>query len=229
MTKRPEYLILENVRDLVSRRFFPLFGKWMEELDSMGYDNKWQVINASDCNCPQNRQRVILVSVRKFAFPPAMELTDTLETKFESEIDSSYYIPADQIPCILAEQPNPESLRIRQATKQGFIEVRKGGLFDSAFPNSKTRRGRVQGNGGNLCPTLTASASDLILRFEGFKDGKPIVRKLTEREIFRFMGVQDEHISKIQDRGIGTRQQRKLAGNSICVNVLDGVFREMFS
>ena len=170
MTKKPKYLILENVRDLVSKRFFPLFSKWMEELDAMGYDNHWQVINASDCNIPQNRQRVILVSIRTFNFPNPMELTNSLDHQMEMCAVPGYYIPADQVGCILEEQPSQETLRIRQATKVGFIDVKKGGVFDASFPRSKTRRGRVQGNGGDICPTLTASASDFILRFEGYKE-----------------------------------------------------------
>lgn len=93
MVKKPKYLILENVRDLVSKRFFPLFSKWMEELDRMGYDNHWQVVNASDCNCPQNRQRVILVSIRRFEFPKSQDLTNTLETMMDKEIDpNSMYL-----------------------------------------------------------------------------------------------------------------------------------------
>ena len=112
---------MENVRDLVSKRFFPLFSKWMEELDAMGYDNHWQVINASDCNIPQNRQRVILVSIRRFNFPNPMELTNSLDHQMEMCVGPGYYIPADLVGCILDEQPSEETLRIRQATKVGFI------------------------------------------------------------------------------------------------------------
>lgn len=46
-------------------------------------------------------------------------------------------------------------LRIRQATKQGYIDIKPGSIFDASYPDSKTRRGRVQGE-GKLCPTLTA-------------------------------------------------------------------------
>lgn len=57
-------------------------------------------------------------------------------------------------------------LRIPQATKQGYIEIEPGGVFDAAYPNSKTRRGRVQG-GGTICPTLQCS-SELLL-YEGYE------------------------------------------------------------
>lgn len=41
-------------------------------------------------------------------------------------------------------------LKIPQATKSGYIEVCEGGVFDAAYPDSPTRRGRVQEGGGNL-------------------------------------------------------------------------------
>ena len=34
--------------------------------------------------------------------------------------------------------------RIKQATSKGYIEMKVGGVFDATYPNSKTRRGRVQ-------------------------------------------------------------------------------------
>ena len=49
-----------------------------------------------------------------------------------------------------------ESLRIKQATKQGYIEIPPGSVFDASYPDSQTRRGRVQ-DGGQTSPTLMAS------------------------------------------------------------------------
>lgn len=54
------------------------------------------------------------------------------------------------------------------------------------------------------------------------------LRKLTERECFRLMGVDDEDISKIQSADISKSQMYKLAGNSIVVDVLTEIFRKMF-
>lgn len=48
-----------------------------------------------------------------------------------------------------------EPLCIPQATKQGYIEVPPGSVFDASYPDSKTRRGRVQ-EGGQVSPTLMA-------------------------------------------------------------------------
>lgn len=54
-----------------------------------------------------------------------------------------------------------ENVKIRQATKDGSIECEIGGCFDASYPNSKTRRGRVQGK-GNTCLTLTAQNQEVV-------------------------------------------------------------------
>lgn len=54
------------------------------------------------------------------------------------------------------------------------------------------------------------------------------IRKLTPRECFRLMGVDDKDIDKIQAAGISNSAQYKLAGNSIVVDVLFHLFRKMF-
>lgn len=55
-----------------------------------------------------------------------------------------------------------EKVKIKQATKQGFIECFVGGAVDLSYPNSKTRRGRVQED-GLICPTITASNIGICL------------------------------------------------------------------
>lgn len=53
-----------------------------------------------------------------------------------------------------------ETVLIRQATKQGFIECIVGGVADLSYPTSKTRRGRVQ-EYGMICPTITATETGI--------------------------------------------------------------------
>lgn len=62
-----------------------------------------------------------------------------------------------------------------------------------------------------------------------YTDGRQYrIRKLTPRECFRLMGVDDNDIDKIQAAGISNSQQYKMAGNSIVVDVLYHLFRKMF-
>ena len=58
-------------------------------------------------------------------------------------------------------------LRIRQATKTGYVEVSVGGCFDGSYVNSQTRRGRVQGVYGEICPTLCAGENEIYV-YEGY-------------------------------------------------------------
>lgn len=50
--------------------------------------------------------------------------------------------------------------QVRQATEQGYAECEINGVADLSYPNSKTRRGRVQ-EGGTICPTTTAESNGL--------------------------------------------------------------------
>lgn len=54
------------------------------------------------------------------------------------------------------------------------------------------------------------------------------IRKLTPKECFRLMGVDDKDFDKIQQAGISDSQLYKLAGNSIVVDVLAEIFTQMF-
>lgn len=119
-----------------------------------------------------------------------------------------------------------EPLRIPQATKQGYVEVQPGGLFDMSYPESKTRRGRVQ-EGGTVSPTLMASGEAPCL-YKGKVEQSYRIRKLTPREVFRLMGVTEADIDKIQQSGVSQLQQYRMAGNSIVVDVLEHIFRKMF-
>lgn len=94
--KRPRYLLMENVSNLVSKRFIGLFQDWLQVLEDMGYTNHWQVLNARDFGIPQNRKRVFVVSilnnVHPFEFPEKEELQLRLKDVLEDSVDEKYYI-----------------------------------------------------------------------------------------------------------------------------------------
>lgn len=120
-------------------------------------------------------------------------------------------------------------LKVPQATAQGYAECEVGGAFDGSYPNSTTRRGRVQ-EGGKISPALT-SGDEPLNRWEGGYR----IRKLTPRECFRLMGVSESDIDKIQNyvdpdtgKPISNSQQYKMAGNSIVVDNIYHIFRTMF-
>ena len=118
-------------------------------------------------------------------------------------------------------------LFVPEATKKGYAEVQAGGVFDASYPTSKTRRGRVI-DGGKVSPTLQCNSGSNLNYFEGMEECCFRIRKLTPRECFRLMGVTDENIDKIQQAEISNSQQYKLAGNSIVVDCLYYIYKNMF-
>ena len=268
--KKPKYLLLENVKNLVGKKFKPQFDEWLEYLEGLGYTNYWQVLNAKNYGVPQNRERVFVVSIlgehEPYEFPKPIPLDKCIADILEDEVDEKYYISKEMqnrfkitnqnkniigttkpdfrtigqrdlvydkngiMGALVAtdyKQPkqiaeiNPKIL-IPQATKKGYIEMDLPGICDLSYPNSKTRRGRVQ-EGGKVSLTLTAASQDICYIEPAYK-----IRKLTPRECFRLMGMRDDDIDKIQAAGISNTQQYKMAGNSIVVNVLEVIFKNLF-
>lgn len=56
-------------------------------------------------------------------------------------------------------------LKIRQATKKGYVEVYPKGVFDCSYPTSKSRRGRVI-QGGAIIPAITGQCESAFLVYE---------------------------------------------------------------
>ena len=72
--------------------------------------------------------------------------------------------------------------------------------------------------------TLTSVQKDNLLREPTFR-----IRKLTPTECFRLMGVDDKDIDTLLNASISNSQLYKLAGNSICVDCMVGIFRNAFT
>lgn len=104
---QPKYLLLENVKALVSKKFKPDFERWLAKLESLGYNNYWQVLNAKDYGVPQNRERVFVVSIRKdvdtkgYKFPEKIPLTRRLKDVLEPVVDEKYYLAQEKVDKLL--------------------------------------------------------------------------------------------------------------------------------
>ena len=93
--KKPKYLLLENVKNLVGKRFKEDFDNWLKYLESLGYNNHWKVLNAKDYGIPQNRERVFVVSILKeydsgYSFPAPIPLNKTIFDYLEDDIEDRY-------------------------------------------------------------------------------------------------------------------------------------------
>ena len=107
--------------------------------------------------------------------------------------------------------------KVRQATKQGYTIAEEGDSINLEQPNSTTRRGRV---GNKIANTLTCSCNQAVVN-------EYRIRKLTPLECYRLMGFDDEDFYKASALNSNS-QLYKQAGNSICVNVLEEIFKNLF-
>ena len=108
-------------------------------------------------------------------------------------------------------------IRVKEATSQGYAEAEIGDSVNLSHPNSKTRRGRV---GKQIANTLLTGES------QGVVEPDFRIRKLTPRECWRLQGFPDWAFDKAQEVNSNS-QLYKQAGNSVTVNVIEVIAREL--
>jgi site-specific DNA-cytosine methylase len=115
-----------------------------------------------------------------------------------------------------------EVIGIKQATKKGYIECELPGCADFSFPNSKLRRGRVQG-GGQIVPTLTAAEGGIRYIENIYR-----IRKLTPKECWLLMGMTFEDAQKCMDIGLSNSALYRIAGNGIITDCIKLLFEHLY-
>ena len=243
---KPKYVIWENVKNLLSKKHRHNFDAYLETMEQLGYTNYYQVLNAKDYGIPQNRERVFTISIRKdinkvFTFPQKQELKLKLKDMLEDEVDEKYYLSNSQIEYLEYGKYNASKvsnkikqtdtgicptldtmqggnrqpfIRVKNATKKGYLEAYEG---DGVYTNVSAKRGTVQ---KEMIQTLTT------FQDKGVVMSDLRIRKLTPKEYWRLMGFDDEDFEKVSQVNSNT-QLYKQAGNSIVVNVLMAIFKEL--
>lgn len=284
---KPKYLLMENVKNLLSDKHRHNFNEWFKVLESMGYTNYYKVLNAKDYGIPQNRERIFCVSILgggQYLFPNPIPLEKRLKDMLEDNVPEKYYLKEEQVKkflqtreakekeisnsircggrestkerhdwdivveplCAASRGRNPDNPSDRTAgspTEQS-LEINYTGCTNTITSVQKDnyvvepkviqignivstgnwdnpQRGRINSPSG-CSPTLNAcgggSHGPKIL--ENYR-----IRQLTARECFRLMGVKDEQFDRLH--GISNSQLYKLAGNSIVVDVLEAIFKNL--
>ena len=204
--KRPKYLLLENVKNLVGKKFKADFEKWLSYLEKLGYINYWQVLNAKDYNIPQNRERLFVVSIldnsSKFEFPNKSLLTKTIKELLDDEVDPKRYYNKE---FILVDKGHQAEF-----VKGNFEQGKRIYSVNNPYINCLTARDR--------------GVNNILIEENGILKA----RKITSSEAWKFMGFDIEDYNKAKKVGIPQGELYKQVGNSIVVPVLEGIFRELF-
>lgn len=165
---QPKYLLLENVKALVSKKFMPDFQRWLDKLEQLGYNNYWQVLNAKDYGIPQNRERVFVVSIRKdvdtkgYKFPSPVPLEKRLKDMLEPYVDEKYYLSADKVEKLITQ--------IKEKDVSNTIRCGGGSLDGKhtwdiiATPVNLDK----DGNARAICNNYSKQGVDNILGLKGF-------------------------------------------------------------
>lgn len=214
---RPRVVIWENVTGLISKRHIDHFNHYLGAMEGMGYKNSFKVLNAKEFGLPQSRERIFTVSVlddKSFEFPIGSKEMKPLREYIDYTVDPDEYKLSENEMSIFFERDG--QLYIRENNKNGEKLVEDGDSINVEFPNSKTRRGRVQ---KQSVPTITTSPL-IALYYDG------ILRKITPRECWRLMGFDDNDFNNVADK-VPLTAQFKLSGNSIAVDVLMEIFNSL--
>ena len=239
----PRFLLMENVTALLNDRHFKNFQEWIKALQDFGYTSKYFQLNASRLGLPQNRLRLLMLSVytgkdekiekrikqffsklnesdvifeyRESPFYKKMDISDLLRINYE---DPKFMNEA------LECNPNDTPSR-RKIWEDNPQIILPGNIINpeiSAVATLTTKQDRNP-NSGNLF-------------FDSPLDGRSKFRYLTPRECFLFMGFKDEDYDVLLSNNLVVKENVQLftrdklirmAGNSIPVKMLEGIFLQI--
>ena len=199
-TKRPRYLMMENVKNLVGTNHRRNFSEFLRYLERLGYTNCWNILNARDFGVPQNRERVFCIS--------------SLDTGFAFKFPNPVILKKSMSDML--EPSAPERLYLKNGTLESPITQEVCYCIDSNY-----------WKGSTLENFLTKHRRQLVTDESRAGDGSFRVRRLTTKEAWRLMGCSDSDFEKAA-AVVSSTGLYKLAGNSIVVAVLEAVFRSLF-
>ena len=200
--KKPKFLLLENVQNLVRGKNKDSFEQWLEYLNDIGYKNTWKILDSKNFGIPQRRPRVFVVS--KLKEEGSLEILDK-KIKMKSIYD-------------ILDKSN-ETYDIY--TNKIDVDIKHGEykFFDD---RDWCMNGIMI---SDICSTQRAGRSGLkCIRNE---NGELQIRKLSDLECWRLMGFSDIDYNNLKKFNFPSTSILKLCGNSIVVNVLEGIFENM--
>lgn len=169
----PKYLLLENVKNLVGKKFKPQFDDWISYLDELGYNTYWKVLNAKNYGIPQNRERVFGVSIRKdilkdFQFPEEQELKVRLLDILEPEVDESYYVSDEKAQKLFKQISEKEVSNTVRTGGRGSLDRHCWDLVAIAasrgrYKDNSTTEQKLEINSSDYTNTITTVQKDNLV------------------------------------------------------------------
>ena len=236
--KKPTYLFIENVKNLLSVNGGWDFARLLVELEAVGYDAEWEVLNSKDFGVPQSRERCFIVghlrgrgSAEVFPVERADGENRTEIRELPSFVDLCY--EESRMTCVA---------RCLMARYYKGIENYAGQCSGIAIPvltpdrAEKRQNGRRMKENGEPMFTLTVQdrqgvavemngVSAYAIWYEKYQCYIAI-RRLTPKECFRLQGWTDEYYERAEFVNSDS-QLYKQAGNGVTVNVIEVIGKKL--
>lgn len=230
----PKFLLLENVTTLEAERHKKNFDQWKQKLESLGYINHVNRLYAPDFGIPQNRRRLLMLSVYVGNDKSKKEIVTNYFK--EHDLNDTKYLSTLSI----KKQKLEKILKLDYSNDMYFKEAllsqpNKTKSRDSMWENN-SKILLENGNIKNIVSTITTKQdrhpNSGNLYFKG-NESKSNYRFLTPRECFLLMGFDEKDYESLSNNNFYSRKNAlffsrdkiyKLAGNSIVVNMLEAIF-----
>lgn len=242
--KLPRFLLLENVPTLLSKRHFGNFETWIGTLEALGYISQYYPLNASSFGLPQNRPRLLMISVYVGDDYHKWQLVDQY---FQQKKDPSTVVADYRESRFFCEYSVQDLLRTNYSNKKIFAEAVE------CTPNATESRDRIWKENPQIiledgtfnphisCVRTITTKQDRNpnsgnLFFDSHIEGRSKFRYLTPRECLLFMGFTDEDFKRLKSNNVEFHKGDalfsrdkviRMAGNSIPVKLLEGVFYQI--
>jgi DNA (cytosine-5)-methyltransferase 1 len=229
----PRFLLMENVTNIRAKMHEENFNEWTSMLEDLGYTNKIYTLNAKDFGIPQSRKRAFMISVKTDS---RSELKSLVQNYFkDNNLENKELRPLQHLSKFL---------------RTDYSDLRYKFEADYSNPNDTPSRKKIldnnifildeEGNHAQFVGTITTKQdrnpnSGLISYLSDAK-GKASYRNLTPRECFLLMGFDEEDYQILMDSNVDFKKNTKvftreklikLAGNSIVVNILEDIFKQI--
>ena len=239
----PHYLMMENVTNILSERHLDNFNEWRGFLTKSGYYNHVYKLNAEKFGIPQRRKRAFMISVYVGDTP------DNTNSDLRQKL--KLYFEENDLEKFQVEEENNLDDFLRMNYDDPIIRNEVIGVI----PNNTVSRKKIRQendllyNGQkqqNFVRTITTKQDrhpnsgviDLEHKLDLVGENKAAFRYLTPRECFLLMGFEDKDFNLLLSNNfqynIGRKfytieKLNKLAGNSIVVNILEQIFKQIIS
>jgi DNA-cytosine methyltransferase len=204
------YVIFENVKNITGKEFKPVFDKFLEELNEYGYNTYWDILNSKDFGVPQSRERVYVIGIKKeidngeFKFPKGNKSDVKLKDILEKEVDSRYIVKK----------------HINERMTKNYMQ------YDNSGKGYNSQAARAYYLNGYMCTLPKCNGGDKTQIL--IDEENDIVRRITPLEAWRLTGFSDEDYYKAEASGQTMGSLYGQAGNSIVVDVIEAILKNLF-